>query len=173
MTSTSLQGSDPRRLAELLDVSDTPTVQWRQGDFASVLRHQLAAPLATDLGPITPEAAPDESPGGTNVRHLSTFHDLLLAADPPLELLQRAKTFAKAHRTPTDGGLPPELAAYLYYACIAAALVRRRTRISQLTDEALLEGFAWCCSQVWGDVALAHLFEEAPRFVARAPRSDR
>lgn len=53
-----------------------------------------------------------------------SFGDLLSHPNPPEELLKATKDFAKTCRLGPHKTLPPEIASALYYASIAAALVR-------------------------------------------------
>jgi len=78
-----------------------------------------------------------------------------------LALLEMTKEFAKAIRNEPERGLPVEISTLLYYACIAAALVRCRKRITGLDDATLGKGFEWGRGQPWVDEATAGLFTEA------------
>jgi hypothetical protein len=92
---------------------------------------------------------------------LSSFADLLHHPRPPLEMLRMTKRFAKAARHHPDSPLPPQVANVLYYASIAAALLRCGRRISELDDASLQKGLAWCTSRDWVDAPLRGLLREA------------
>ena len=85
---------------------------------------------------------------------------MLLHATPPVELLRLAKDFAKANMDHPDGTLPKEVAAMLYYACIAAALTRLDERISQLKDAELERGLRWAKDQPWVDKNIQQLLAQ-------------
>ena len=85
----------------------------------------------------------------------------IAAPQPPLELLELVKDFAKANADHPENGLPKEIAAVLYYGCIAAALVRLKARISKLSDAELRRGLGWAVEQPWVD-------EETRQLLARA-----
>jgi hypothetical protein len=107
-----------------------------------VLRHQLGAALREDLGRFAPASA-DPTP--------ATFGELLHHPDPPLELLEGVRRFAKAQRDQVGSALPEEVAAVLYYAAIVAARLRCRQRLSHLDDDALAAGLRWALGQPWLD----------------------
>jgi len=57
--------------------------------------------------------------------------------------------------------LPDEVATALYYAAIAAALIRCEERITDLDDASLRHGFQWGVEQPWGDEAVKSVLREA------------
>ena len=145
------------RLAKLLTL---PAAGWNAGDQAAALKHQLAASLLPDLA-----AAP-----GARVESMSqilgrpgspqSFGELFTTHAPPLELLELAKQWARQLRKDTTSPLFEGPATVLYYAAIAAALVRHGKRITSLSDQELREGFAWSAAQP-GAEGLRTLFTEA------------
>jgi hypothetical protein len=137
----------PLRVAQLLAL-DGGGAAWRADELAAILRHQLDAHLAADLGEM-PRRSEEVS-----------FAQLLSEPNPPLELLERVKRFGKAHKSTPDGALPAEVATVLYFASIVAARLRCGARISELEDAALLEGMEWALAQTWLDERCAHLFRE-------------
>lgn len=139
------------RLAKFLREVEKPSAEWRSSELAAILRHQLAAPLSPDLEHVVPSG-----PAGP-----ATFFELFSIRNPPVELLSRAKEFAKSRRNAPELGLPAEVATALYFAAIAAALVHLATRISELSDSQLTDGFDWCHKQAWMDESLRALFESA------------
>jgi hypothetical protein len=92
---------------------------------------------------------------------LKSFSDLFHHPVPPLELLTLTKDFAKANMDHPDSALPQEVAAALYYASIAAALVRLDKRISQLKDAELQRGLLWAKDQPWVDDPTRQLLAQA------------
>jgi hypothetical protein len=113
-----------------------------------ILRHQLAVPLAVDLGDPAEEAK--SALGSARILPM-TFAELLHHRAPPVAMLQRIKRFAKARKSNPNGPLPEEVATVLYYAAIAVALKRCQQRITSMDDAALLAGCRWVLLQAWVD----------------------
>lgn len=162
MTSHTPDQSDPASLARLLEVSNGNDVLWRPEELAAILRHQLAAPIEYDLSRMDRHAAQRlKVSADAKGLLLKSFADLFAHPDPPIELLEMTKQFAKANRNDPDRALPVEISTLLYYACIAAALVRCGKRITGLDDATLSKGFQWGRGQPWVDEATAGLFKKA------------
>jgi hypothetical protein len=146
MSSSSADGdsrrSEPASLARMIDLEDSTTREWRDAEVEAMLRHQLNAPVATELK-LSP-AARDELTRAP----ITSFADLLTKSDAPLWALEETKQFAKSNLSQIDGPLKG-IATLLYYASIAAALVHQATRISDLNDQQLGDGFAWAMNQPW------------------------
>ena len=155
--------TDRRQLATLLDMrADGDERLWQDEELGAILRHQLTAPMQVDLINLERGLAVKvrnlaESLGLT----LKSFGNLLAHPNPPVELLKITKDFAKACRLSPYGPMPREVASVLYFASIAAALVRCRRRITGLTNDALTEGFRWTLAQPWLDVPTRTLIEES------------
>ncbi|MFH0982416.1 MAG: hypothetical protein V2A79_12875 [Planctomycetota bacterium] len=161
MPDKSIHDTSPRRLADLLQMSEGDDVIWRPEELGGILRHQLSVPIEFDLGALRRGAARKLRTGAdAQGLLLRSFGDLFRHPNPPIGLLKMTKQFAKANRNQPDSPLPREISTILYYASIAAALVRCRKRIAELDDAALREGFAWGCQQPWIDDATRALFEE-------------
>jgi hypothetical protein len=92
---------------------------------------------------------------------LKSFADLFQHPAPLVELLELVKDFAKANLDHPESGLPGEIAAALYYASIAAALVQLDARISQLPDADLQRGLNWTREQAWLDEPTKELASRA------------
>ena len=154
--------SRAKKLATLLATGEERAKLWRPDELAAIFRHQMSAPMLVDLGTFDPRTA-------TRLRTLSEAHGLLLKsfADlfhhpaPPFELLELVKDFAKANLDHPESGLPGEIATALYYASIAAALVRLDARISQLPDADLQRGLRWTMEQAWLDERTKKLLAQA------------
>ena len=131
---------------------------WREEELDKILRHQLAAPLAADLGSPAIKAAADVP---TGMGWCATFRDLFEHPKPPLALLEQVKTFAKKCQGKPNGPLPAEVALVLYYGCIAAALLRHGRKMTELDSEAILGGTCWALGCPWLDDSMRRLFEEA------------
>jgi hypothetical protein len=159
MTDTNLDRTEPPHLAEMLSIDPSRSEAWRPEELAAVLRHQLDTPLQFELGRM------DEVP--SDVAATITFGDLLrrdgtARAPVLLALLERAKRFAKACKSRTDGPLPVEVATALYFACIVAARMRcDGARISALDDRSLLDGAEWALAQPWLSSEIRELLKEA------------
>jgi hypothetical protein len=146
-----------RKLAKLLEpTGDSPTI-YHGANPAVILRHQLDAPLAEELAsPICGAEGRGEPLIGLDPS-LRTFADLFHHANPPIDLLKRAKEFSKSCRANPDL-LPPEVATLLYYTAIAVARVRHGEKITQLDDAGLRTGFEWAVAQPWVDEKIKQLF---------------
>ena len=135
---------------------------WRPEEFGAIFRHQLTAPLRTDLAGLAPQLGEKlaglRTPDG---RPVATFGDLLRHPVPPVPLLELVKEFAKTSRRPGRRQLPPEVASMLYYLSIGIALFRCDHRLTRLSDPALREGFRWASAQPWADEATRDLLGSA------------
>lgn len=148
----------PQTLAQLFGLDESFTL-WSAAELASILRHQLAAPLLFDL----------KREAGFDTVHLQqlavganivTFADLLHHPQPPLELLVATKQFAKSSQHHPEAPLPPQIISVLYFTAIFLAHVRCQSRISTLSHENCLAGINWCVSQPWLDDATRKMLEE-------------
>ena len=92
---------------------------------------------------------------------LRTFGDLLHHRQPPLELLELTKRFAKDCRKHPDGSLPDEIATALYFLSIAAAIVKCGRRITGMDDQSLAYSLDWTLKQAWLDEPLGELLQAA------------
>ena len=151
-SSTAVFKSRAKNLAALLETGSEQARLWGPDELAAIFRHQMSAPVLVDLGGFDP---------GTAVRLktlseaqgllLKSFSDLFHHLSPPIELLKLTKEFAKANMDHPESGLPTEIVSVLYYASIAAALVRLDARISQLKDADLRRGLLWAKEKAWVD----------------------
>ena len=154
----------PKSLAALLRSSAEGTRLWRPEELGAIFRHQMSSPILVDLGGYDPGVA-------ARLKRLSeaqnlvlrSFSDLFQHASPPLELLELTKNFAKANLDQPESGLPSEVAAVLYYASIAAALVRLDKRITQLPDAELRKGLLLVQGQLWLDAPTKELLLQATK----------
>lgn len=151
-SSSALFKSHAKDLAALMASGDERGPLWRADELAALFRHQMSAPVLMDLGSFDPRTA-TQLKGLTAAQGLllSSFADLFNHAQPPARLLELVKDFAKANIDHPESGLPREIATALYYASIAAALVRLDQRISQLPDADLKRGLQWTTEQAWLD----------------------
>ncbi len=150
-----LLGGDPRKLGQMLDLAqeDVSEVQ----DLRSVFRQQMREPMSQTV------CCSGAQPARRIQSEVSEFSlaGLLSSSSPSLECLGACKDYAKACLQHPDRSLPQEIARVIYFACIAAALLRCRQRITKLEDGTLMESFRWCLEQDWCFDELSSLFEEA------------
>jgi len=160
--SDSIHSVTPDRLARLLGGDEGPERLWDMGELGAILRHQLTAPIAFDLGKLTRNGAQRlKALAASESLLLRTFHDLFSHECPPIELLQLTKDFTKACQASPNAPIPREVARVLYYACIAAALVRLNRRITTLPDAEIAKGLSRLLDGGWLDEDTRRLFEEA------------
>jgi hypothetical protein len=153
---------EAKLLSALIHVENTDRLFWTDAELADVFRHQMTAPLKFDLKFL---AGVDEQ----NVAAMAeqaippavTFADLLGHAAPPLELLRLVKEFAKVAALNPSHAIPKPVATMLYYAAIAAALVRLGQRLTDLKDDDLRAGLQWGAQQRWADDATRQLVADA------------
>lgn len=148
----SIHESPPRHLAGLLRPSTEAERAWSGDELGEMLRHQMTVPVEAELG-LAEEAAPRPAagPGGVQGASATTFGDLFHRPQPPLDLLRRAKDYAKSVRMDPRAPLPAEIATVLYFASIAAALVHCGQRLTSLEEGQLLRGLRWLLGQPWVD----------------------
>lgn len=163
MTSEHDLGSTaPDRLAHLLRMSDGDAPLWSERELAAIFRHQMSAPVGFDLSALPGTRANTVAfAAAAQGLVLKSFADLLHHPHPPVQLLSLTKEFAKAHRNQPDNPLPREVSTLLYFASIAAALVRCRVRITTLDADELTKSFRWGAGLDWIDENTRRLFNEA------------
>ena len=159
MNDPDVRHTDPGMLSRLMALDADEGRGWSAKELGDILRHQLRAPLLFDLGKLSPA-------GEVELRHfaqaggrIENFGDLLHHPAPPVELLSLVKEFGKSGRTGATG-LPQEIATVLYYASIAAALVRHGRRITRMEDKPLRDGLKWAAEQPWVDDATRLVLKE-------------
>jgi hypothetical protein len=157
MPGDTFQADDSRRLLQgLLALAERREGEneagWSVDELASIWRHQLTAPLAFDLGELSPDAG---AAAIALCRPLSikSLADLLDHPSPPLELLGMLKDFARSKRTDPNSAFPSAIAMSLYFTAIAMALLRLDCRLSRMDDSALRSGMRWTANQTWLDQA--------------------
>lgn len=158
-----------KAIASLLRPDKRPATTWTPAELQSVIVHQLVAPLAVDLGSGAREAAKtldDPDPP------LETFGHLLNHPNPPVALLEAAKSFFKTRRHTLKHELPTDVYTVLYYACIAAGMVRCRSRLTSLTDAELQQGLQWAEQLEWLPDSLRSLFNAAQQMLHEVSPSD-
>lgn len=152
---------DPQKLANMLQAGK-PGRLWRDDELGAVLRHQLSAPVNFDLeGMDKGESARLETLAQADQLLIRSFADLLFHPHPPVELLQMTKDFAKACSLHPDSPLPQEIAKLLYFAAIAAAMVKCDLRITALGPVELQASINWLCGRDWVDDRMKDLLRQA------------
>ena len=144
--------NDARFLAEMMAPGAGESALGRPQELSAILRHQLDAPLALDLESLGPES-------GQRVDDLSrvegppirTFRDLLSHPNPPVELLEMTKQFAKDCVGRSDATVPEKIADVLYTLSIVVAVTRCGRRITELEDQYLQRRIDWALAQPWLD----------------------
>jgi hypothetical protein len=154
--------SAPKSLAAFLAAGAERARLWHPEELGAIFRHQMSAPILVDLGGFDPATAGRlRTLSEAQSLLLKSFLDLFLHPVPPIELLSLTKDFAKGNMEQPQSSLPNEVAAVLYYASIAAALVRLDQRISQLTDADLQRGLSWAKGLPWVDPHIRQLLGAA------------
>ena len=164
MQQNDLADSDPRHLASVLAMDDAGDGIWTDDELGVVLRHQLSSVVQYDLNGLAPGAA-SRLTTLTSAQNLmlKSFSDLLHHPNPPIELLELTKEFAKTTRRHPHRPLPQAIATVLYYASIVVARIRCGKRITRLDDNALGFGVQWVLDQPWIDEQTKALFEEGQK----------
>lgn len=166
-SSAALFKSRAPQLSALMASGEDRGPLWRPDELAAIFRHQMSAPVLMDLGSFDPRTAGQlKTLAAAQGLLLSSFTDLFNHPNPPVQLLQLVKDFSKANLDHPESGLPREIATALYYASIAAALVRLDKRISQLPDADLQRGLLLAQAQPWLDDRTKSLFAEALKKVS-------
>jgi hypothetical protein len=160
-SASNILSASAAKVAGIMDLGQTTTRVWRPDELAAVFRHQMAAPVSVDLAGLSPKVSGKlRTLTDASGLLLKSFQDLFQHPDPPLELLQMVKEFAKLNRDQPESVIPSEIATVLYYMSIAAALVRRGERITSLGDGDLRRGFTWAMGQAWLDEPARGLLEK-------------
>lgn len=161
-SSAALVKGRAKELSALIASGDERGPLWRPDELAAMFRHQMSAPVLMDLGSFDPCTANQlKALTAAQGLLLSSFADLFNHSNPPIQLLQLVKDFAKANRDHPESGLPREIATALYYASIAAAFVRLDQRISKLSDADMQRGLRLTREQPWLDERTKSLLSEA------------
>ena len=143
------KNASPRQLARLLAVNDVEEEAWEAADLGSILQHQLAASLRSELQ----EQLSDVK--------LVSFADLLFHGDPPVDVLRQACDYAESQCLLPGAVLPRPIALVLFYACLAAAKVHAHRQISSRKPSDLERGWRWACGLSWLQEELRQVFIEA------------
>jgi hypothetical protein len=162
MQDPQMQMDNPTALLAMLNMSGKSPHVWLPQELAAILRHELQAPLALALGAYAAEA-------DNMIRQLSdtnpppeSLESVLLQPRPSVEILNVVKKFAKSSSLEgVEDGMPREIALLLYFLSIALARARCQTRLSELPDEAVMNGLQWMLGQNWVADSIRSLASEA------------
>lgn len=159
------QKTSAQSLIRVMEVDQGPFHQWGENELDLMLMHQLNAPLQLgfesfgDLAiRLSAYCAADKAPP-------NRLSDLLHSPTPSLDLLDLTKQMAKANRGQPDSPLQ-KIFSVIYYACCVLARTRCHSSITQLTDDALLQGVRWVLAQHWVDAKTRRIFEEGEALLA-------
>jgi hypothetical protein len=143
------QMDNPTALLTLMSLSEKSTHVWAPEELAAILGHELRAPLLLALGKFAGEAAAI-LPCSATIATPQTLEDLLRQNRPSPEILDVVKKFAKSSSMEgAEDGTPREIGLLLYFLSIAVARVRCQTRLSDLPDDAVINGLRWMLGQDW------------------------
>lgn len=160
MAEPNCSDADRQRLADMIAVR--PDALWTAEELGAILQHQLDASLEFDLSrleqdPARGAAAVTQFRGGA----IHTFRQLLNHPQPPVELLELTRRFAKNCRSQPDGPVPDEVATVLYLAAIVSARLKCGRMISRLDETALKHALDWALEQPWLDPGVGELLGRA------------
>lgn len=143
--------SNAADIASVLSLSMDDSLDWKDGEYAAILSHQLKAGLTFDLPAslhdVTGEEVLSLTSAGENP--VDTFGDLITSKCPPIGLLRLAKDFFKSSPKHPRRPLPIDVAQVLYYAVIIAARMRCSESLTTADDVALVKGLRWALSRKW------------------------
>jgi hypothetical protein len=103
---------------------------------------------------------------------LPSFEAILAGGSPSVEVLEEVKRAARAAINDESAAIPVQIAAALYFASIALALVRHGRRISKSDDNVLRYGFQKMLDQPWLGKRLTQLFNDALKLLAKPAEPD-
>ena len=154
----SILKAGPERLVAFLEIDPGSGSLWRLDELAAIFKHQLAAPVQSDLADGTARDEPASPPG---FPEMQSFDELFHNPKPPIELLKSVKEFAKANRDHPASVLPGEIATILYFASVILARWRCGEVITTLNDQEVRAGIEWAIAEPWVDERTRSLLCEA------------
>jgi hypothetical protein len=152
--------AEPVCLSRMLGLASGEKESWQPEELHDMLASQLVAELEFELDYGDPRlTAQFQSMSRAGEPAPRTLGELFRDPNPSTVRLVLAKDYAKAAQHPSSG-VPKDVALVLYYLSIAAGLVRRDKRITELSDVDLRRGFDWALKKSW-------LVEEARALLER------
>ena len=159
MSGESLESVGPESLAEIFDAEPESSHIWQASELASILRHQLASSIETDLIDLMPDRAQKLSRAGSLEPGL-TYAQLLSMSSPRKEALEAVKDLAKSIYHERTAAIPREIGKAIYFATLAAAKLRLGKSISQIDEQSLRRGCEWVLAQEWSGGELRELMRQ-------------
>ena len=151
----------PSSLARLFDVAAHADGAREVADLEAMLRHVLSSrrlPTCCQGWPLRKSERLILAASGAT--EPVTLAALFSSMDPPLDLLSAVKHGARRATRGDNGSLPKDIASLVYFAAIAAALVRCGQRISKLDPDLLCQGAQMMLDRPWIGEPFRPLFEE-------------
>lgn len=143
--------------ARLMAMAMDHDPSWSEKELGAMLAHQWSSDLMVDLrGLAGVDVRMVEQLAQAATPPIRTFADLLWHEQPPVQLLNWVKEFAKQAAGHPSRPLPLALSKALYSLTILVARWRG-LRISTQSDTALIRGGAWLLGQTWIDQATRDL----------------
>lgn len=148
---------------------------WSTDELQQLLDHQLKQPLIGMLTSVDKDAASklEEIREGSSGEPLVTLGDLFRHSLPPLYILDTVKRWARRASRDGNVNLPSSISSLLYFAAIAAALLKHRARITKSDDVTLRLGFQQVLAQSPTDGHLTSLIQLAVSVLAGDDRAAR
>ncbi len=169
MNSDDIIQSDALSLTNMMDLDAAEQHPWAPDELEAILAHQLATPLECDLEAF--DIGLPERLAGFNAASrppIVTFGDLLHHSEPPADMLELIKTFAKSCRTNRNAPLPDEISTVLYFLSIVVALTKCDRRITRMDDASLRYSLDWALRQSWLDDATRALLQQGRERLGRS-----
>lgn len=157
--------TDMKGLARIVDFSKAGEVPFPEEELGAVWKHQLDAPLNSDLDLSRLELKKSRRADDAGEVPV-TFGELLRDKNPPLELLCEVKDFGKNSWTIGENALPKEIGTVLYFAAVAAAMQQCDASITSLSRRQMRRGLKWCTKQKWLDAETRALLKNCAGSVA-------
>ncbi len=151
-------------LAQVMRLGQSHHVEWAPDDLAQMLEHLLSSDLAlelTSLDQVSAEMISQVASSGD--RPLQTIRDVLTDPNPPHQLLNWLKQYARTKSARHSGPLPTPVASVLYFASIVSARLRCQTTLTTFDDATVIEAIRWALDQSWLEPTLTSLFQDGLR----------
>ena len=143
--------------ARLMAMAMDHDPSWPEKELGAMLAHQWSSELTVDLRGLTGvSVGMVEQLAQAADPPIRTFADLLWHEQPPVQLLNWVKEFAKQAAGHPSRPLPLALSKALYSLTILVAK-RQGHHISSQSNTAIFRGGAWLLGQAWLDQATREL----------------
>jgi RNA polymerase sigma-70 factor (ECF subfamily) len=159
-----LDESRPSELASLLSVRGTPHEDWQPQEMRDLLRHGLETLVGDYLETGDDAEQPGKPRGHATSEETAvsiTLRELLQIAKPPLGLLMAVKRHARHLAGSSASHLPDKVHRLVYFATIAAAMLRHGQSITKSSAESVRIAFARMAAEPYVEEWLRTLFESA------------